>query len=496
MGWETNRVFFFLIFNSTPRFPDDGFHSYLLTRHSTRTGLPIERSQMPPRKASAPSSGPESGSDSDSDSEQTSSSQRLKRNGKSSGGMGEPAQKRRLVGEREEREGERADDAPLRFRHLGYARQTRAACLMFCFVELLRGAQDSAGRVTLAALPPELVELIVRHCVLGSAVVRFTHPEALDCVATLRGHDRDICALEHVASADGVQFLASADRRGSVKLWDLSSRECVATLGGHTDVVWCLASFVDANGVAWLASGSGDNTIILWDVVAHTQVTQLSGHTDRVSALAVYRNAAGLRCLASASLDKSIKLWDLRTHTVIATLSHTGFVVSLCVFSGSHRTDFLVSGGRDRSINVWDLATHEKLFTLRGHTDYVRSMTCFSNENSVPMLVSASDDKKLKVWDLESRVAIKTLDCGPLPTSLVCVAGPDGRVMLACSSGVPRTGTVIDLSTGRPVFQIPLASAYAFDAFVDRGSGELFLPMAGKEGEADVIQLYTDSGSV
>jgi WD domain, G-beta repeat len=441
---------------------------------------------MPPRAASA-SSGPESGSDSGPvDSELISNRSQGRRRGET----GEPAQKRRLVGERE---GELADDAAARFRPLGHARQTRAACLMFCFQELLRGSRDSADRITLAALPPELVELIVRHCVFGSAVVRFTHPEALECVATLQVGDH-VSALESFTSVDGVQLLASGDRGGSVKLWDLSTRECVATLEGHTHYIFCLTSFSDANGVTWLASGSGDHTITLWDVVAHTQVAQLSDHTGMVVALAVYRNAAGLPCLASGSYDCSIKLWDLRTHTAIATLREA--VESLCVFRDADGTDFLASGSLDNSIRVWDLATHENLFTLRGHKGDVQSLVCFSNENGVPILVSASHDKTVKVWDLESRVAVKTLDCGPNPTSLVCVAGADGRVMLAYTSGYEKTGTIVDLSTGRPAFQVPLAHAYAFDAFVDRGSGVPFFAVAGKQGDAYVIQLFTDPGGV
>jgi hypothetical protein len=69
--------------------------------------------------------------------------------------------------------------------------------------------------------------------------------------------------------------------------------------------------------------------------------------------------------------------------------------------------------------------------------------------------------------------------------------------MLAYSSGFSRkTGTIVDLSTGRRVFQVPLAHAYALDSFVDRVSGVPFLAVCGKEGEADVIQLYTDPGGV
>jgi WD40 repeat protein len=169
-----------------------------------------------------------------------------------------------------------------------------------------------------------------------------------------------------------------------------------------------------------------------------------------------------------------------------------GFLRSLCVFSDAHGANFLVRGG-DGSIKVWDLATHENLFKLRGHTDTVWSLRCFSNEDGVPMLVSASDDKTLKVWNLESRVAVKTLNCDSYPTYLVCMAGPNGHVMLAYTSGV--AGTIIDLSTGRPVLEIILASASVLDAFFDR-SGVPFLAVAGREGDAHVIQLYADPGGV
>jgi WD40 repeat protein len=459
----------------------------------TQTRIVQETSIMPPRTATAASSGPESGSGSDSESEQTSSSQRRKRNGKSSGGMGESAQKRRLVGEREELE----DDAPPRFRHLGHVRQTRVACFMFCYQELLRGVRDSDDCATLAALPPELITLIVRYCVLGSAVVRFTHPEALEHVTTLQVEGQ-VRTLEFFTAADGVQFLASGGD-GDVNLWDLSTRDCVATLEGHTKSVWCLASFSDANGAPLLASGSMDHTIIIWDVVAHTQVARLSDHTDWVTALSVYRNAAGLPCLASGCLDGSIKLWDLRTHTVAAALSHE-YVQSLCVFSDADGTDFLVSsGGLDNSIRVWDLATHENLFALRGREGF-NSLTCFTSEQGLPMLVNSGRDG-ITVWDLGSRVAVKTLDdSDSLPKSLVCVAGPDGRVMLSYTGGHhPRTGTILDLSTGRPVFQIPLTYADVLDAYVDRVSGVPFFAVAGFVDNADasspaVVQLYTDPG--
>jgi WD40 repeat protein len=179
----------------------------------------------------------------------------------------------------------------LRFRYCEYAVETRAACLLFCY-KLLR---EFVAGVPLAALPPELVELICRFVVSGcERMVRFDHPERLECVATLCVPEKKrVYALECVSLADDRQLLASGGYGGgNIELWDLASRECVGTLLGHADSVTSLASLSGSHGAALLASGSWDKTIIVWDVVTRTQLATLSGHDHSVNALAVFSNAS------------------------------------------------------------------------------------------------------------------------------------------------------------------------------------------------------------
>ena len=61
-------------------------------------------------------------------------------------------------------------------------------------------------------------------------------------------------------SLDGTT-LASGARDGTVKLWDVATREIVATLEGHADGVNSVSFSLDG---AILASGARDGTILLW----------------------------------------------------------------------------------------------------------------------------------------------------------------------------------------------------------------------------------------
>jgi WD40 repeat protein len=474
-----------------------------------RAGGRIDK--MPPRAVRRPrAASPES----ESDSGQNFSNATESREGRgasrdSDGGTAPPARKRRLVGETDAVSPRESGDGGLpvgagagergsaaltsRLRSRKYVLETRATCLMFCY-ELLR---ESDAGVPLAALPPELVELICRFAVSGSSrLVRFDlhHPERLECVATLSVPDEKyVCALERVSLADGRQVLASGGSRGTIALWDLATRECVGTLVGHSHAVSCLASFPGSDGAALLASGSDDQTIVVWDVVTRTQLATLSGHADCVTALAVFSNAStGYECLASGSQDDTIMsgdgtivLWDPREYCALATLrGHKSPVRSLCVCRNSSGTDLLASGGDDNLIRFWDLSTHQALFTLAGHENAGWRLSFFTNEDGVPMLVSSCFDLTLRVWDLKSRVSGASVHVSTTPEALVCVAGANGRVLACCTGGFGPSAAVrlYDLSTGESAIEFPLLNAAACIAFVDQASGVPYLAASGMVG--------------
>jgi WD40 repeat protein len=383
--------------------------------------------------------------------------------------------------------GKARDAAPPRFRHLGYVVQSCAACLMFCFEN---GRPDGP----LFVLPTELVLLIGRFLVAGSAVVRFAHPEKLECVAALQAGVGCVETVASFTTPGGRQFLAISinDDAATFELWDLSLRERVGAFDGHADLVTCCQTLYSdgKGGVQYLAGGSSCGEIMFWDVPSCNLVARLSAHEDSVWAMVPFKGTAGEPCLASAASDCTIKLWDVRTRTEIATLCTAGIISSLCTFRDARDIEFLVSGSWDASIRIWDLSARESVFSLPDHADSVNCLTSFTSEDGVPMLVSASDDKTFKVWDLESRVMLASMRGVHSPTSLACFAGADGRVLLAYCSDSDKEGRLLDLSTDRYAAEIEVFGVIS--AFTDLVSGKATLAIGqrAKPNEISAIRLW------
>jgi WD40 repeat protein len=100
----------------------------------------------------------------------------------------------------------------------------------------------------------------------------------------------------------------------------------------------------------YLFSASRDKTIKLWDAIGGVCIFTFTGHDNWVRSLCEHPNG---KYIVSCSDDKSIRLWDLKTGLCQKKLlnSHEKFVVAI---SMSPKCKLLASGSNDLTIKIWD----------------------------------------------------------------------------------------------------------------------------------------------
>ena len=100
----------------------------------------------------------------------------------------------------------------------------------------------------------------------------------------------------------------------------------------------------------YLISASRDKTIKLWDAIGGVCIFTFTGHDNWVRSLCEHPNG---KYIVSCSDDKSVRLWDLKTGLCQKKLlnAHEKFVVAI---SMSPKCKMLASGSNDLTIKIWD----------------------------------------------------------------------------------------------------------------------------------------------
>ena len=251
-------------------------------------------------------------------------------------------------------------------------------------------------------------------------------------IAALEGHTDWVHSMSF--SPDGTT-LASGDSGGTVKLWDVVTKENIFTFEDARSI----GSVVFSPAGTLLAAGTY-RVIKLWDVSTRANIATLEGHTDWV--LSVSFSPDGTT-LASGSWDRTVKLWDVSTRANIATLEgHAGGVYSVS-FSPDGTT--LASGSSDGTVLLWDVSIDEQIAILEGHKDEVKAVG-FSPAGT--MLASGASDGSVKLWDVSTRANIATLEGHGSRVESV-VFSPAGTIL--ASGSWDRTIKLWDVETGRSI---------------------------------------------
>lgn len=162
-------------------------------------------------------------------------------------------------------------------------------------------------------------------------------------LATLVGHEGDAYC---VAFSPNGKRLASAGKDGTVRLWDLSSKQGIKIFRGHQAEVNTVA-FVSERQ---LASASDDGTVRLWDVDTGQQSACLDAKEGPVYGLVITQDG---QVLASGGGDARVRLWNVANGKEIWASEPTSIIEGLAITSDA-RT--LISGHSDSSVRCWNIA--------------------------------------------------------------------------------------------------------------------------------------------
>jgi WD40 repeat protein len=158
---------------------------------------------------------------------------------------------------------------------------------------------------------------------------------------------RDVLSL---AFAPDGRSLATGDKGGSIRLWDLPTGRQRLAVRAHARYVTSLAFSDDGRVLASASRGDGRDAR-LWDAATGRALAALRGHTGPVQSVAF---APGGRALATAGADETVRLWDVTTGRERATLPGHGVGAFALAFSPDGRA--LAAGGFEPEVLVWDVS--------------------------------------------------------------------------------------------------------------------------------------------
>ena len=247
---------------------------------------------------------------------------------------------------------------------------------------------------------------------------------------TLQGHAGQVMGVAF--SPDGCR-LASANRDGTVRVWNTATNQELLTLKTHTGPAWSVAFSPDGRR---LASAGQDGTVRMCDV-ATGQLVTLGTHAGQVWCVAFSQDGR----LASAGQDGIVQVWNTATGQKLPTLEgHTGDVFGVA-FSPDGR---LASAGKDRTVRVWDAAGSQKLLPLQGHTGEVLAVA-FSPDGRWLASGGGRPEGIVRVWDAATGQFLRPLDARTMWVWGVAFS-PDGRRL--ASAGQDGAVRLWDAATG------------------------------------------------
>lgn len=188
-------------------------------------------------------------------------------------------------------------------------------------------------------------------------------------------------------SPDGA-MLATGERDGLIRVWDLVSGEEHLSLGGHTRQVNDVTFSPDGH---YIASASDDNTIRVWEARDGYPLHVLTGHVQPARAVAFSPDSS---VLLSGGQDFTLIAWNHKAGALISKRSAGGKINDIQYFPNGQWVALAEESGR---VELYDLLENQSKAQLTGLAAPTLSVSIHPGGEWV---AGADGNGKTMVWDL------------------------------------------------------------------------------------------------
>ncbi|KAG8188886.1 hypothetical protein JTE90_014946 [Oedothorax gibbosus] len=258
-----------------------------------------------------------------------------------------------------------------------------------------------------------------------SGNVRVYDLKYLELLCKIEAHDAEVLCLEYSDTDKGSppQVLCSGSRDRLAHLFDASTGDYpfVQTLDEHTSSVTSVKFVREGEGSLRLVSCSADKSLVIRRVAAATPVTSGKGVcvspdrilSDQTTFYDLEKDPARPQVLAACQ-DSRVRVYDVPTGKHVRSLQGGGGTLIKVALdcTGS----YVATSSTDKTISVHDFRTGQIVATMSGHSELVTGLKFMPSGKH---LVSVSGDGCIFVWKLtfQSPQAAKVERSVPLPIS-------------------------------------------------------------------------------
>ena len=207
--------------------------------------------------------------------------------------------------------------------------------------------------------------------------------------------DAHVGGVSALVMSGSEKFFVSGGEDGSLRLWDIKSRELVSNLKQHSLRITSIAL---ADDHVHAITASRDRCINVWDLRDEKLMSYKQQRMGGINAVALHPNQ---RIVLSAGQEKKVTYWDVTSRTAAPSESikmlnpaHDGEVNVLRVASGGA---LFATGGADQLVKLWDYESGQLLADGVGHSGTVNDLA-FSPDGK--QMVSVGNEGAIFVWNV------------------------------------------------------------------------------------------------